>query len=97
MENLNKSGVLGYITVNTFYKSLNGRAVRSYFSRNKFDLSIVDFGGEQLFRKRSTYTCICIIGKKSNPIVNYIKSASNVIDSINKEDFIKIQYNELDD
>jgi methylase of polypeptide subunit release factors len=97
MENLNKSGVLGYITVNTFYKSLNGRAVRSYFSRNKFDLSIVDFGGEQLFRKRSTYTCICIIGKKSNPIVNYIKCASNVIDSINKEDFIKIPYNELDD
>ncbi len=55
MGNLNENGILGYITVNTFYKSLNGRSVRNYFSSNKFDISIIDFGGEQLFKKRSTY------------------------------------------
>ena len=97
MENLNSNGVLGYITVNTFYKSLNGRAVRSYFSSNKFEISIVDFGGEQLFRKRSTYTCICIIGKKPSLFVKYIKSVSSNIDSIRKQDYLTIPYSELDD
>ncbi len=97
LENLNSSGVLGYITVNTFYKSLNGRAVRSYFSRNKSDLSIVDFGGEQLFKKRSTYTCICIIGKTSSSKVSYVKSSSDKINNIRKQDFIKISYEHLDD
>lgn len=97
MENLNGNGVLGYITVNTFYKSLNGRSVRSYFSKNKFDLSIIDFGGEQLFKKRSTYTCICIIGKAESSSVKYVKSLSSKIQKIKPSNFISIPYSNLDD
>ena len=97
MENLNKNGVLGYITVNTFYKSLNGRSVRSYFSKNQFDLSIIDFGGEQLFKKRSTYTCICIIGKIESSSVKYVKSLSNKIQKIKSSNYITIPYANLDD
>lgn len=97
LENLNASGVLGYITVNTFIKSLNGRAVRNYFSENTFDLSIIDFGGEQLFKSRSTYTCICIIGKKQSPLIKYLNTNSSNITSIKKKDFIKIPYSNLDD
>lgn len=97
MENLNRNGVLGYITVNTFYKSLNGRSVRSYFSKNKFDLSIIDFGGEQLFKKRSTYTCICIIGKAESSSVKYVKSLSSKIRKIKLSNFISIPYSNLDD
>ncbi|MFA5297158.1 MAG: N-6 DNA methylase [Lutibacter sp.] len=97
MENLNENGVLGYITVNTFYKSLNGRSVRSYFSKNQFDISIIDFGGEQLFKRRSTYTCICIIGKSQSSVVKYIKSLSNQINKIKKKDYITISYANLDD
>ena len=74
MENLNDSGILGYITVNTFYKSLNGRSIRSYFSKNNYDLSIIDFGDEQLFKTRSTYTCICLIGKSQSLNVHYVKT-----------------------
>ena len=74
LGNLNKNGVLGYITVNTFYRSLNGRSVRNYFSKNKFDLSIIDFGGEQLFKNRSTYTCICLIEKPQSDSIKYIKT-----------------------
>ncbi len=97
MENLNDTGVLGYITVNTFYRSLNGRSVRRYFSRNRFCLSIVDFGGEQLFRKRSTYTCICIIGKTPSDCITYIKTSSANIGSLDSKDFISINYESLND
>lgn len=97
MENLNPTGILGYITVNTFYKSLNGRAVRDYFSSNEFDLTIIDFGGEQLFKNRSTYTCICIIGKDKNNKIKYIKSLSDNINNIKPKNFVSIPYSELDD
>lgn len=97
LENLNNDGVLGYITVNTFYKSLNGRSVRSYFSRNKFDLTIIDFRGEQLFKNRSTYTCICLISKLESNRIKYIKSKSSDINSIKKSNYISILYSDLND
>lgn len=97
LENLSDNGVLGYITVNTFIKSLNGRAVRKYFSENEFDLTIIDFGGEQLFKSRSTYTCICIVGKKQSPLIKYLNTNSSNITNIKKKDYIRIPYSKLDD
>ena len=97
LENLNYDGVLGYITVNTFYKSLNGRGVRSYFSKNKFDLTIIDFRGEQLFKNRSTYTCICFISKLESSTIKYVKSKSYEINSIKKSNYISILYSDLND
>ncbi|QQS52856.1 MAG: SAM-dependent DNA methyltransferase [Bacteroidota bacterium] len=97
LENLNNIGILGYITVNTFIKSLNGRAIRKYFSENEFDLTIIDFGGEQLFKSRSTYTCICTIGKQQSPVIKYLNTNSGSINNIKKKDYIKIPYSKLDD
>lgn len=37
-ELLAKNGVLGFITVNTFMHSVNGRALRKYFTENKVSL-----------------------------------------------------------
>ncbi|WP_418636388.1 HsdM family class I SAM-dependent methyltransferase [Winogradskyella sp.] len=97
MENLNSKGVLGYITVNTFYKSANGRSVRNYFSKNTFDITMIDFGGEQLFKNRSTYTCICIIGKSPSSKVKYIKCKSKNIKTIKQKDYITVLYSKLND
>lgn len=97
MENLNSDGILGYITVNTFYKSLNGRSVRKYFSNNNFGVTIIDFGGEQVFRKRSTYTCLCLISKNNSDSVKYVKSQSKEIDSIKNSNYINLKYSELND
>lgn len=97
LENLKEDGILGYITVNTFYKSLNGRSVRSYFSKNKFDLTIIDFRGEQLFKNRSTYTCICLISKLESNTIKYVKSKSSDINSIKKYNYINILYSDLND
>lgn len=58
IEMLNDTGRLGYITMNTFLRSVNGRALRKYFRRNECSLSIVDFRGYQVFESRNTYTCL---------------------------------------
>lgn len=56
-------GKLGYITMNSFIRSVNGRSLRQYFSSNRFNISIVDFRGHQVFKKKSTYTCLFFLDK----------------------------------
>lgn len=89
LENLNSTGILGFLTVNTFYKSLNGRLIRRYFSANKYDLKIIDFGGEQLFKKRSTYTCVCIIGKVRTATIKYLNISSDKLPKLARKTFFK--------
>lgn len=62
-EMLNDGGHLGYITMNSFIHSVNGRRLRMYFSSQKKDISIVDFRGYQIFKKKSTYTCLFFLTK----------------------------------
>lgn len=68
LESLKENGILGYITVNNFYRSVNGRNLREYFSQKEYFMRIVDFGSEQIFKGRSTYTCICLIQNKHGNI-----------------------------
>ncbi|MBO5313886.1 MAG: SAM-dependent DNA methyltransferase [Prevotella sp.] len=56
-------GKLGYITMNSFIRSVNGRCLRQYFSSNRINISIVDFRGHQVFKKKSTYTCLFFLDK----------------------------------
>lgn len=93
---LKDNGILGYITVNTFFKSINGRAIRKYFSDNKIQLKIIDFAGEQVFKSRSTYTCLCFIQKATAKGLEYIQSSSQLIGSLQNKDFKHISYDTLD-
>lgn len=68
-EMLNDNGRLGYITMNTFLRSVNGRAVRNYFSRNMFPISIVDFRGYQVFESKNTYTCLFYLEKQHTAVI----------------------------
>ena len=95
LEALNSSGILGYITVNTFTKSLNGRKLREYFFNRSFGLRIVDFGGEQVFKGRTTYTCVCIVSKKSTPHVEYLLTSTSNLSTISDQSFSKILYKTL--
>lgn len=70
-ENLRPQGVLGFITMNTFFKSVNGRALRQYFEDEAIALKILDFGGNQIFQSKSTYTCICFLQKNESQTVQY--------------------------
>ena len=71
IEALREGGRLGYITMNSFLTSLNGRALRHYFADNKFDINIVDFRGYQIFKRRSTYTCLFFLNKCVSDCVKY--------------------------
>ena len=93
---LKNEGVLGYITVNNFYRSLNGRALRDYFSKNSFKFKLIDFGGAQVFQSRLTYTCICEITKSKGKLL-YTTSVPSKIKHLKHSEFIEMDYQELND
>lgn len=95
LENLNPSGILGYITVNTFVKSINGRALREYFANNNTDLTIISFGGEQLFPERNTYTCICFLSN-AIPGIRFIRTSSADLINIDLNRLNQFNYESLD-
>jgi hypothetical protein len=93
---LKESGVLGFITVNNFYRSLNGRALRNYFTGKCYQFDLIDFGSEQVFKSRQTYTCICLISKRRG-YLNYTSSKPENINELAERDFIKFEYPDLND
>ncbi len=93
---LKEDGILGYITVNNFYRSLNGRALRKFFSESTLQFKLIDFGGAQVFKSRLTYTCICLITKKEGK-VHYSSSVPSSIQSLAESDFIPLEYEKLND
>jgi adenine-specific DNA-methyltransferase len=76
IQNLKDAGILGFITMNSFFKSLNGRNLREYFKQHSLNIKIIDFGTEQVFKSKNTYTCICLIEKSPNSTIKYCKSSS---------------------
>lgn len=94
-ENLAESGILGYITMNTFFKSLNGRALRNYFEENRTTIRIIDFGTLQIFKSKSTYTCICFLENSERSYIEYYKSTEKELPS-NRNQYSRINYRNLD-
>ena len=96
IDMLNNAGRLGYITMNTFLRSVNGRAIRSFFSRNRYTISIVDFRGYQVFESKNTYTCLFFLDKQSDSeSINYAVDDQGILsDNIN---YSSISYASLDD
>lgn len=97
LECLKEGGTLGYITVNSFYRSLNGHAFRSYLSERQYDCTVVDFGADQLFKDCSTYTCICIIEINPTGVIHYQEIASKNLSEFSDKLFEQITYDSIDD
>lgn len=94
IENLKESGILGIITMNSFFKSLNGRNLRDYFQTKSLNFKIIDFGTEQVFKSKNTYTCICLIENSQNSSIKYCKTSSNTLPT-KKGDYEEISYSGL--
>ncbi|MGV8963418.1 MAG: HsdM family class I SAM-dependent methyltransferase [Candidatus Saccharimonadaceae bacterium] len=94
-ENLTDNGFLGYITMNTFFKSLNGRSLRGYFKENNAAIRIIDFGTLQIFKSKSTYTCICFVEKTEQDYIEYYKSVEKELPT-NRTQYNRINYINLD-
>jgi methylase of polypeptide subunit release factors len=95
-ELLKSDGILGYITVNSFIHSVNGRAIRQYFHQNKLLLIIVDFGDEQIFKSRMTYTCLCFIKKSNAKDILYAQEKSAKLKELKELKFNKERFIDLD-
>ena len=96
MSLLSQEGLLGYITVNTFFKSVNARALRDYLSENHFSLSIVDFGEQLVFKKKLAYTCLTFLSTERDDSLKYVKA--NIADVQEQQNFVynQIKYSVLD-
>lgn len=94
-ENLAVNGILGFITMNTFFKSLNGRALRKYFEEHNTGIRIVDFGTNQIFKSKSTYTCICFLENLKRNYIEYYKSENKELPT-NRNQYSTINYQNLD-
>lgn len=94
---LREDGILGYITINSFFKSVNARALRKYFSENKTSLSIIDFGEQLVFKKKLAYTCLTFLSKKPSDTLLYAKA--DLADVEEQKNFVysRINYSSLDD
>ncbi|OFX49620.1 MAG: N-6 DNA methylase, partial [Bacteroidetes bacterium GWC2_33_15] len=93
IENLSPRGILGYITMNTFYKSINGRALREYFQNKKYSFKIIDFGNSQVFDSKSTYTCICFIENLQSSFLEFAKGNANAL--LDNVCYNKVEYTKL--
>lgn len=95
---LRYDGVIGYITLNSFFKSVNARLLRKFFREHSVSLEILDFGDQLVFEKKLAYTCITMISRQDKPGVNYTKGRidnNRVI--ADPQYFNFISYDELDD
>ncbi|MFL1706585.1 class I SAM-dependent DNA methyltransferase [Campylobacter sp. MOP7] len=96
IKHLKDDGYLGYITVNTFKRSVNARELRKFFNMESLDLKILDFGSHQIFDNKMTYTCLVLIHKSYSNQLSYCKVSSDDIKLAKEINFTKIQYSLLD-
>lgn len=97
MSVLREDGILGYITVNTFFKSVNARALRRYFHENQVSLTIIDFGEQLVFKKKLAYTCLTFLSKTQRDSLLYVKAELADVQAQKNFVYSRINYNILDD
>ncbi|HAF95181.1 MAG: hypothetical protein A2X34_08830 [Elusimicrobia bacterium GWC2_51_8] len=88
-------GALGYISINSYLHSLNGRALRGYLSLNRFQMKIANFEGQQIFDGVLSYTCVTIIRKHIATGVEYAEPKNAT--TITNTTWNTIPYSELND
>ena len=96
MSLLNDEGLLGYITVNTFFKSVNARSLRKYISENKLSLRLIDFGEQLVFKKKLAYTCLAFMSKIYSESIHYTKACVEDVQQLKEFEYSSIDYATLD-
>ncbi len=96
LTNLASDGLLGYITVNTFFKSVNARALRDYLTNSGVTLEIIDFGEQKVFKKKLAYTCLAFLHKEPSDSISYVKTDIADIQAQRRVEYNKIGYSLLD-
>ena len=90
---LNKNGILGYITPNSFLKNSSYKEFRKFLKQKKAIKVLINFKSHKIFKNFSTYTAITIIDfNNSKDSFEYKELLNNEIKKINE-----IRFDELDD
>lgn len=92
---IREGGRVGYITMNSFLTSLNGRALREYFHNRSYMINIVDFRGTQMFQGKNTYTCLFFLNKIHSTFISYCVNESKSIPQI--IEYTSHRYDQLND
>lgn len=95
IEKVKHGGKVGFITMNTFMTSLNGRALREYFHEKLYSINIVDFRGYQMFPGKNTYTCLFFLRKQKTSVIKYCTNLDKRFPS--RFMFTEVSYNQLND
>lgn len=69
MQILNDDGLLGYILPSKFSKVGSGKNLRKLLTDNKYLSKLVAFGSHQVFKDKTTYTCLLFL--KKSPQKNF--------------------------
>ena len=80
LQKVKESGYVCYIVPNKFFKIGAGEKLRDYISREKYLVSLDDFGAAQLFEDKTIYSSIIFMQKKAQNSFKYanVNSANNL-------------------
>ena len=84
---LNDSGILGYITPNSFLRNKSQNAFRNYLIEEKLIQKIYDFKSSCVFKNAATYTCICILNKSDDKNKEIEWKEYNVYDVVSENTY----------
>ena len=95
---LKADGYLGYIVPSKFTKVGAAKELRKHLSEKRIVNQIVSFGANQIFKGKTTYTCLLIIQNKQLETTNYyeVKDYRNwVVRDFRAEDYNTIKSDSL--
>ena len=92
---LNKKGVLGYITPNSYLHNASYVKFRKYLIEKKAIKKLIDFKANKLFKNYSTYTAITIINFYENKdYFIYQELKAGKIETLNKINYDTLKTND---
>ncbi len=92
---LNKDGILGYITPNSYLHNSSYGLFREYLKNEKTVKTLIDFKANKLFKGFSTYTAITIIYQnQTENYFEYKELINDKIELINTISFEKLNKND---
>lgn len=72
LQMLKDDGRLGYISPNSFMKNTSQKKFRDFLIKNKYIYKIFDFKNSKIFNGVDAYTCICILNKNKERILDNV-------------------------
>jgi hypothetical protein len=91
LELLKDNGWFGYIVPSKFTKVGAGAKLRELLQDKGYVHNLISFGANQVFKSKTTYTCLLILRKKPSPSFSYAEVQNFAEWKVRKKDDIEYQ------